>query len=56
MTRFTRSVTGSPQFSAGGALKTTMSPMLIVPHVTDSLFTMMRSPICKVGSMEPDGM
>src|ERR1019366_8916487 len=57
ITRFTRSATLSLQSlaTAAGALKTTMSPVLMVPKSTLSLSTMMRSPTCSVGYIEPDG-
>src|SRR5665213_988289 len=58
MTRFTRSVTGSLQIwaTSGGALKTTMSPTLMVPKSTLSLSTRMRLPEYRVGSIEGEGM
>src|ERR1019366_6356409 len=58
MTRFTRSVTGSLQSfrTSSGALKTNMSPMLILPNSTLSLSTRMRLPVYNVGFIEGDGI
>ena len=59
MTRLTKTVTPGEVHccsAMAGALKTTMSPVWIVPKSMLSLSTMMRSPIMRVGSIEPDGM